>query len=147
VEVRVAGELRARASVTVAASAPAIFTLAGGRGPAVAVNQDGTPNSESNPAARGSAITLFATGEGLTHPAAAAGRPAQPPYSRPLLPVILTMGGTEAQILYAGHAPGLVGLMQVNARVPSGFVPPGLLRLELTVGGAASQPGVTIAVR
>ena len=147
VEVRVAGQLRARGAVVVAPSAPAVFTLAGGRGPAVVVNQDGTLNSESNPAARGSAITLFATGEGLTDPAAAAGRPAQPPYPRPLLPVSLTMGGSEAQILYAGQAPGFVGLMQVNARVPSGFVPPGLLGLELTVGGATSQPGVTIAVR
>ena len=147
VEVRVAGELRARAAVVVAASAPAIFTLSGGRGAAVAVNQDGTLNSESNPAARGSAVTLFATGEGLTDPGAVAGRPASPPFSRPLLPVILTMGGSEAEVLYAGQAPGFAGLMQVNARVPSGFVPPGLLPLELTVGGAASQPGVTIAVR
>ena len=57
------------------------------------------------------------------------------------------MGGIEAQILYAGQAPGFTGLMQVNARVPSGFVPPGLLPLELTIGGTASQPGVTIAVR
>ncbi len=147
VEVRVGGALRARAVVTVAPSAPGIFTAAGGRGPAVAINQDGTLNSESNPAARGSTVTLFATGEGLTEPAAVAGRPAQPPYARPLLPVILTMGGSEAGILYAGQAPGFAGLMQINARVPAGFVPPGLLRLELAVGGAASQPGVTIAVR
>jgi uncharacterized protein (TIGR03437 family) len=147
VEVRVAGELRARAAVAVVASAPGIFTLAGGRGPAVVINQDGTLNSESNPAARGSAVTLFATGEGLTDPAAVSGRPASPPYPRPLLPVMLTMGGSEADVLYAGQAPGFAGLMQVNARVPAGFVPPGLLRLELTVGGAASQPGVTIAVR
>ena len=78
VEVRVAGELRARAVVVVAASAPAVFTLAGGRGPAVAVNGDGSFNSESNPAARGSAVTLFATGEGLADPPAAAGRPRRP---------------------------------------------------------------------
>jgi len=37
--------------------------------------------------------------------------------------------------------------MQVNIRVPSGLVPTGNLGLELFVGGAVSQPGVTIAVR
>lgn len=147
VEVRMEGELRARGAVAVAASAPALFTAGGGDGAAAVLNEDGSLNSEANPAARGSLVTLFATGEGLCDPAAGTGRPAAPPYGRPLLPVRLTMGGIEAEVVYAGRAPGFAGLMQINARVPAGFVPTGWLALELTVGGAASQPGVNIAVR
>jgi uncharacterized protein (TIGR03437 family) len=37
--------------------------------------------------------------------------------------------------------------MQINARVPGGFLPPGIQPVVLSVGNAASQAGVTIAVR
>ena len=37
-------------------------------------------------------------------------------------------------------------VLQINARVPAGFVPTGILAVELTVGLARSQPGVTLAV-
>ncbi|MGH9611642.1 MAG: hypothetical protein ACRD4P_01030 [Bryobacteraceae bacterium] len=57
------------------------------------------------------------------------------------------MGGYDADLLYAGPAPGFLGLMQINARVPSGFLPPGVLPVVLTAGGAASQAGVTLAVQ
>ena len=49
---------------------------------------------------------------------------------------------------YSGGSPGSVaGLMQINARVPAGFLPPGIQPVLLTVGNAVSQSGVTIAVR
>ena len=57
------------------------------------------------------------------------------------------IGTYYADILYAGAAPGFVGLMQINARVPGGFAAPGILPVTLFVGTAASQAGVTIAVR
>jgi uncharacterized protein (TIGR03437 family) len=57
------------------------------------------------------------------------------------------MGGIGANILFAGEAPGFVGLMQINAQVPSGFVPPGDLPVVLTVGLNQSPGGVTIAVK
>lgn len=113
----------------------------------MAVNQDGSFNSETNAAPRGSIVTLFATGEGQTEPAAANGMPARPPYAVPVLPVGFTIGRYDAEILYAGAAPGLVGVFQINARVPSGFVPTGVLGVELFIGASRSQPGVTIAVK
>ena len=45
-----------------------------------------------------------------------------------------------AEILFAGSAPGPVGILQINARLPGGFVPSGQDRLELTVGTAAAPP-------
>src|ERR1035441_2974870 len=65
------------------------------------------------------------------------------PYPTPLLPVTLTVAGFPAQILYAGSAPGAVGLLQVNARVPAGFIPTGPVAAELTVGSAVA-PRLTI---
>jgi uncharacterized protein (TIGR03437 family) len=36
--------------------------------------------------------------------------------------------------------------MQINAQVPTGFLPPGIQPVILTVGSVASQSGVTIAL-
>lgn len=147
IEVWHRGALRAGAAAQVVEAAPAIFAVSGGSGQALAANEDGSLNSIANAAARGSVVTLFATGEGRLDPAGANGAPAREPYGRPVLPVRLTIGRYESEILYAGAAPGMVGLMQINARVPAGFVPTGALAVELTVGVARSQPGVTIAVK
>lgn len=114
----------------VAAAAPGIFTSANGTGQAAANNQDGSTNSASNPAARGSVITLYATGQGDGS-----------------APVSLTIGNYPAQLLYAGPAPGFPGLMQINALIPGGFLGPGIQPVVLAVGNAASQRGVTIAIQ
>jgi uncharacterized protein (TIGR03437 family) len=147
VEVRCGDGVRARAEAAIAEAAPGIFTAGGGTGQALALNQDGSLNSEANPAPKGSIVSFFATGEGRLAPAAATGVPAQAPYGKPVLPVRLSIGRQEVEILYAGAAPGLVGVMQINARMPAGFVPTGALAVELTVGAARSQSGATIALK
>jgi uncharacterized protein (TIGR03437 family) len=116
--------------VAVVAAAPGIFTVSGGTGPAAAVNQDGTLNSASNPAARESVVSLYATGQGST-----------------MGNVTLNIAGYNASILYAGPAPGFVGLMQINAQIPGGFLPPGIQPVTLFIGAAVSQAGVTLAIR
>ncbi|MCG8650160.1 MAG: hypothetical protein MI861_10015, partial [Pirellulales bacterium] len=81
-------------TLQVAATAPAIFTLDGsGRGQAAALNEDGTVNGPSNPAARGSVVAVFATGEGQTSPQGVDGRIAGEVLPRPLAPVIVGIGG------------------------------------------------------
>ena len=123
------GAVIAGAAVPVVASAPGIFTVSGGAGQAAANNQDGSLNSTSNPAARGSVVSLYATGQGSS-----------------TSNVSLSIAGYSAPILYAGSAPGFPGLMQINAQIPSGFLPPGVQPVLLTVNGVASQSGVTIAI-
>ena len=86
---------------------------------------------------------LYATGEGLTHPAGSDGKLATAPFPTPVLPVTLTVGGYPAQILFAGEA---ARLLQINARLPRGFAPTGNVAGVHSVGTVSSQPGVTIAV-
>jgi uncharacterized protein (TIGR03437 family) len=136
VEVYYRAELVGEADVQVAAASPAIFP--------VLVNQDGWINCPSAPAARGEIVVFYATGEGLTATGDVTGQPAAPPYAQPRLPVTVTVGGVNAETLYAGSAPGFVGVMQVNIRVPGG-VAPGQAAVQLSVGGFAS-PAVTVWV-
>jgi uncharacterized protein (TIGR03437 family) len=122
-------------TLAVVPAAPALFP--------VVVNLDGSPNSAIDPTALGSILTFYATGEGLTNGPNVSGQAAVAPYPSPLLPVTLTVAGFPAQILYAGSAPGAVGLLQVNALLPAGFIPTGPVAAELTVGTAVA-PDITI---
>jgi len=146
-EVECRGQRSEAVPLAVAESAPGIFTLdASGQGAGAVLNQDNSVNSALNPAARGSVVQIFATGEGQTEPPGVDGKPAAEPLPKPRLPVSVTIGGLPAQVLYAGGAPGLIaGVFQVNARVPEGAAP-GAMPLVLSVGRASSQPGVTVAV-
>ena len=134
-------------TLPVAPSAVGIFTVTGGGGQAAALNQDGSPNSATSPAKVGDIVTLFATGEGQTTPTGQAGRPSTEPFPRPLLPVSVEIGSHPAEVLFAAGAPGFVGLLQVNARIPLSVAPNRAAPVMLRVGGSASQNGVTIAVR
>ena len=148
VEVECRGARSGAVSLAVAASAPGIFTTdSSGQGQGAILNQDNTVNSAGNPAARGSVVQVFATGEGQTDPPGVDGKLASEPLPKPLLPVSVTIGGVRAEVLYAGGAPNLIaGVFQVNARVPEGLAP-GAQPVVLTVGAASSQPGVTVAVK
>jgi uncharacterized protein (TIGR03437 family) len=124
-----------------------VFTAnSSGRGQAAAVNQDGTQNGAANPAAAGSVLSLYATGEGQTLPAGLDGKLAAAPLPQPVAAVTVAIGGVAAEVSYAGGAPGLIaGVMQVNVVVPAGVS--GTVPVVLTVGGVDSQDGVTVAVR
>jgi uncharacterized protein (TIGR03437 family) len=115
-------------SVPVVMAAPGIFTTSA-TGQAAALNQDGSLNSAMNPADRGSVVSIYATGQG-------------PGTGN----VTLTIAGYIAPLSYAGPAPGFPGLMQINAQIPCGFLPPGNQALTLSIDGVSSQPGVTLAI-
>ncbi len=70
-KVVIAGQAAPILTLNVALTAPGIFTLTGPTGlgdQAAVLNQDGTVNSKTNPAARGSEIAIYGTGEGETFP-------------------------------------------------------------------------------
>lgn len=144
-EVHLNGELRFSAALPVVEASPGLFTI--GDGHVAALDEDGKPTSPANPAARGSIVSFFATGEGITDPPSETGRPAADPLPRPAMPVSLTIGVHSAEILFAGSAPGLVGVLQINARIPAGFLPAGLQPVELSIGPHRSPAGAVIALK
>jgi len=149
IQVEYKGRKTETRTLPMAAASPAIFTRdSSGKGQATILNQDTSVNSASNPAARGSVISLWATGEGLTEPAGIDGKLAGEVLPKPKLPVSVRVGGLEAQVLYAGGAPGLVaGVMQVNVRIPEAVLPGSAVPILLQVGGFSSPSGVTVAVQ
>ena len=105
-------------------------------------NGDGTPNTFEAPAEWGSAITTFVTGAGPYSPALLDGQIAPPTVARSLaLPVTAAfqMTGPDpeaAEVLYAGPAPGYLGLAQINVRLPAARPYPYSSILPLvTIGG------------
>jgi uncharacterized protein (TIGR03437 family) len=137
------------ATVPVVPVAPSIFTVAGGKGMAAMFNQDGSVHSVSNPAAPGSVIQIYMTGQGVVSPPLANGQlvPPTAPFPAAMFPVTVTIGGLSAEVKFAGMAPSLVGLFQVNAVVPPGAAPGASVPLTIAIGSASSQAGVTIAVK
>jgi uncharacterized protein (TIGR03437 family) len=136
-------------SVPMAASAPAFLTAdSSGHGQISAVNSTGEPNSLGRPAATGSVITLYATGEGPTSPAGVDGKIGANPLPQPVLPVTVTIGGQTAVVQYAGGETGMVaGVMRIDAQIPRGIVSGPSVPVVLQVGTASSPSGVTIALQ
>jgi uncharacterized protein (TIGR03437 family) len=147
VQVEYKGVLSVAVTVPVLAAVPGIITTnSQGTGQAVALNQNGSANSAANPAARGSIVTLYATGEGQRNPGGVTG--ALPGANdAPVLPVSMTVGGVAAALPYAASAPGFIGMMQVDVTVPQTAPTGAAVPLELIVGTAKSPASVTIAVK
>ncbi len=137
--------------VLVADTAPGIFYSAGGQG--AILNQDFSYNGASNPAAKGSYVSIYCTGEGQTNPVVPDGHLSDEgvdQLARPVAAVTLTIGGIPvpaSDIAYAGAAPqDVAGVLQVTAKIPPGAAS-GNLPVILMIGTHGSQPGVTVAVQ
>jgi uncharacterized protein (TIGR03437 family) len=146
--VKVDGVTSAAVTVPVAESGFGLFTAnASGSGQAAALNQDYSYNNAKTPAAAGSIVSFYGTGVGAMAPVPADGSITAAPLPSLELPVTVTIGGVEAEVLYAGAAPSLpAGIVQINARVPDG-VAAGDAPVVVSVGDVRTAPGVTVAVR
>jgi uncharacterized protein (TIGR03437 family) len=128
VRVRTAGGLSVAATISVAASAPRLFTKSmDGRGEPILVHAaDWSFVSAASPAVPGEYLILFLTGLGAVTPAIAAGQAAGdsgangPLNHVPAGAAAVTFGGKQARVLFAGLAPGFVGLYQINFQAPAG---------------------------
>jgi uncharacterized protein (TIGR03437 family) len=136
-------------AMPVADTAPGIFTVLGGT-EVSALNQDGTVNGASNPAPRGSVLTVFATGCGQMTPAGATGVPASAAFAQPGISAAIAIATRPAEVLYAGSAPGLVGVTQFNVRIPPDVPVEGdsdRASIALTIGGLTSRQGIVFWVQ
>jgi uncharacterized protein (TIGR03437 family) len=112
---------------------------------AAITNADGTPNSPTNPAKRGSVVTFYGTGGGAMSPPGVDGGiwPTSPLAQFTLLPVSVQINYVDAVVTYAGSAPGSVsGVFQINVQVPNLFSPPPTVPIVITIGGVSSPPAI-----
>lgn len=151
-------------TVQVALLSPALFTFDFGPGRAAGLNiqvdaasdvingsivqpVNAFPGSVSQPAKLGGVVTLFANGLGPVDPPGVSGANSLDVLRSVTVPVTVTVGGAEAQVLFAGLTPEFVGLYQINIIVPFGVVPGDDVPVVVTQGGLSSRTDVTIAVR
>ncbi|HXS96398.1 MAG TPA: IPT/TIG domain-containing protein [Candidatus Limnocylindrales bacterium] len=124
-------------------TSPGVFTVPpGGLGDGAMLHPDFSLVSAASPAKSGEAIAIYLTGLGKVNENVTAGAPA--PNTTSLVNSIdVAIGGVTAKVLYAGLAPGLGGLYQVNVTVPTGVH--GDVTLEIsTVDGDNIQATIPI---
>jgi uncharacterized protein (TIGR03437 family) len=154
-------ELVAGSTVTVAPSSPGLFSVSGdGKGQGNILNQDGSTNSASNPAARGSVIKIFGTGQGPVSPPVADGDvPASDSSVNTIAvptsdgqtclsqqSVCVAIGSTFGDIQFSGLAPGMVGTWQITVKIPAGAPTGSAVNLRAVINGSLSNL-VTVAIK
>lgn len=147
IQIRRGGALSDPVLVSTAAAAPALFTFPNSPS-AVALNEDGSLNGPASRAAPGGFVSLFGSGQGAVLPATATGAPAGGAGALSLIvgEVQVFVDGREAKVVFAGLAPGFVGLFQINIRVPAD-APAGAQVSVVVVIDSIPSPPTTIAIR
>ena len=94
----------------------------GGLGNGAVLHQDGSLVSAANPAQANETVSVFLTGLGPVNPGISDGA-AGPvsTLSQSVATITAYIGGVQGTVTYAGLAPQLAGLYQVNVTVPSGL--------------------------
>ena len=157
------GELVAGGPIVVAEYSPGIFTVnQQGTGQAMALNQDGSANSATNPAKLGSTVQLFGTGQGPVTSPVPDGQPApNTPDNTVAKPttdgnacltghsyVCVALGGYGfADVVYSGLAPGQVGVWELKFTLPTSGLLPGAVPIRVAIGGIYFSNEVTLAVK
>ena len=129
---RVHGTVSKPLDITLKSAAPALFSDATGQ--AAAVNADGS----GNPASPGGFISLFFTGQGpVVTPVDDGDAPATGHTVWATSSVSATIGGVNADVLFAGLAPNYPGVAQINLNIPA--ITPGVYPVVVTIAGVASN--------
>ncbi|HLN03412.1 MAG TPA: hypothetical protein VK335_29240 [Bryobacteraceae bacterium] len=133
------GAMSSPVTIPVVASAPGLFTAdASGIGQVAETDY---------PAIIGTTFTLLVTGEGQTTPAGADGKIATTILPKPVLPVSVQIDGTNATVISAGAAPGMVaGSIQIVVLVPLTVTTGAQDPVVVTIGTVSSQAGATMWV-
>jgi uncharacterized protein (TIGR03437 family) len=149
-----AGQTSNAYRLSLAASAPGMFAQnSSGSGLGAILNQDNSLNGPGNPAAKGSIVQMFMTGEGQTSPLGVTGAitsvtlPPPQVTPAPLLAPVVDIDGRTALCTYVGEAPGMAaGVMQLNVQIPA-YVGSGALRIQVWFLFNVSQNGITVSVQ
>jgi len=161
------GELVAGGPFVVAEFAPGLYTVnQQGTGQAVALNEDGSSNSSSHPAAYGSTVRIFGTGQGPVTTPVPDGQPApSSPDDTVAKPtsngdtclvshsyVCVALGGSGggaafADVKYSGLAPGQVGTWELKFTLPATGLLGNTVIVRAVIGGINLSNAVTLSVK
>jgi uncharacterized protein (TIGR03437 family) len=140
----------AEITVGLAVADPAVFLVGQtGYGVITKANTDilampTSPGVKAEPAKKGELVTIYCTGLGPLRFPVAAGVPANGPVEVVHTPEV-RVGGVSARVLYAGLAPGFVGVNQINIELPENAPTGAAVPVTIAVSGRTS-PAVNIAV-
>jgi uncharacterized protein (TIGR03437 family) len=125
--------------LTVQPIAPRLFVDA--QNHLMALDQDGSVNGATHPAAPGTLLTAYLTGQGALNPPIANGAAAPGGSSTvgPAAPVAAAIAGQTAEVLSVRMAPGMVGVLEVTIHMPS--LSAGDYSLTVDIGGVLSNAG------
>jgi len=140
-----------------AVAAPGLFRMGDTKQGGILISEtseiamEATDGIPSRPAHQGEYLTIYASGLGQVENYSGAEGPA--PSDRPIRlvnNVRAYVGGIEIDPVFAGLAPGTVGLFQVNVQIPQGCQPgsavPFYLEVVLPDGTALRSNSVTMAI-
>lgn len=151
IRVRTAGGASASQSIAISPRAPRLFTRTmDGKGEAILLHAATYRLvTEAEPAAPGEYLILYLTGLGEVSPAIQPGRPggdggALGALNRVTATVTATISGQNAPVVFAGLAPGFVGVYQLNIQAPAGLTP-GRPWISVLVSSVSSQGNVWIS--
>ena len=113
-------------------------------GDAIVQNQDGTFNSASNAAPKGTIVTVYVIGIGPLDKDVATGASTPADLFAARLPYKALIGGFDTSVKFLGMTPGFVGLAQANLEIPN--LSPGKYPVVITVNGIDSN-SATMYVR
>jgi uncharacterized protein (TIGR03437 family) len=124
----------------VAEFAPAMFVNPNSGAPIVQRHPDGALIATGNPAKPGDVLVIYVTGiGGLDNPPASGAAASDAPLAMATSLPVVTVGGVEATVLFAGLAPGFVGLGQINIQLPEDLPQGASLELVISFGASGSQ--------
>lgn len=151
------GELVAGTAISLTTSSPGLFSStddARGR----ILHEDGSVNSSSNAALKGSTIKIFGTGQGPVSPSVPDGEAAPSDVFTVAVPtsdgqtcltrqpsVCVVIGNTFGDVQFSGLAPNQVGVWQLTVRIPAD-APSGTVPLRALINGVPTNI-VSVAIR
>ncbi len=130
-------------------TAPGVFTTnsTGTGAGAILHSSNNTLVTSSSPAKKGETVSVYLTGLGAVTPAVLDGTAGlSNPLSTVNEAVAVTVGNLNATVTYAGLAPGLPGLYQINFTVPSALSGTGNIGFAVQTPEAFSEQA-TIAIQ
>ena len=134
-----------RAALAVSPARPALFLIPGSMS-ALVLNENGRLNGAAQPARPGETVMLFGSGQGETSPPGVTGQPASAMDAQRIEDVSVTIGGSAAEVVSAGLAPGFAGVFQIEVRIPAAAASGERTPVAVVIRGEAAPAGAVMSV-